>query len=31
MGVKYRLGLDVGTASVGAAAVLLNKDGQPED
>lgn len=30
MVVKYRLGLDVGTASVGAAAVSLNRDGQPE-
>ncbi len=30
MEVKYRLGLDVGTASVGAAAVSLDKDGQPE-
>ena len=30
MAVKYRLGLDVGTASVGAAAVSLNKDGQPD-
>lgn len=30
MTVKYRLGLDVGTASVGAAAVSLNKDGQPD-
>lgn len=29
MVVKYRLGLDVGTASVGAAAVSLGKDGQP--
>lgn len=28
MVVKYRLGLDVGTASVGAAAVSLDKDGQ---
>ncbi|MDO8413201.1 MAG: type II CRISPR RNA-guided endonuclease Cas9 [Gallionellaceae bacterium] len=28
--VKYRLGLDVGTASVGAAAVSLDKDGQPD-
>ncbi len=30
MAVKYRLGLDVGTASVGAAAVSLDKDGQPD-
>lgn len=30
MVVKYRLGLDVGTASVGAAAVSLDKDGQPD-
>jgi len=30
MEVKYRLGLDVGTASVGAAAVSLDKDGQPD-
>lgn len=30
MGVKYRLGLDVGTASVGAAAVSLDKDGKPD-
>lgn len=30
MAVKYRLGLDVGTASVGAAAVSLDKEGQPE-
>ena len=29
MALKYRLGLDVGTASVGAAAVSLDKDGQP--
>lgn len=29
MVAKYRLGLDVGTASVGAAAVSLDKDGQP--
>lgn len=29
MAVKYRLGLDVGTASVGAAAISLDKDGQP--
>ncbi|MBI1888008.1 MAG: type II CRISPR RNA-guided endonuclease Cas9 [Nitrosomonadales bacterium] len=28
MVVKYRLGLDVGTASIGAAAVSLDKDGQ---
>lgn len=30
MALKYRLGLDVGTASVGAAAVSLDKDGKPE-
>lgn len=30
MAVKYRLGLDVGTASVGAAAISLDKEGQPE-
>lgn len=30
MAVKYRLGLDVGTASVGAAAVSLDTDGQPK-
>jgi CRISPR-associated endonuclease Csn1 len=30
MVVKYRLGLDVGTASVGTAAVSLNKDGHPD-
>lgn len=30
MVVKYRLGLDVGTASAGAAAVSLDKDGQPD-
>lgn len=30
MVIKYRLGLDVGTASVGTAAVSLDKDGQPE-
>jgi CRISPR-associated endonuclease Csn1 len=30
MAVKYRLGLDVGTASVGAAAVSLDKGGQPD-
>jgi len=30
MVAKYRLGLDVGTASVGAAAVSLDKDGQPD-
>ena len=30
MVTKYRLGLDVGTASVGAAAVSLDKDGQPD-
>ncbi len=30
MVLKYRLGLDVGTASVGAAAVSLDKDGQPD-
>jgi len=30
MVVKYRLGLDVGTASVGAAAASLDKDGQPD-
>ena len=30
MVVKYRLGVDVGTASVGAAAVSLDKDGQPD-
>jgi len=30
MTVKYRLGLDVGTASVGAAAVSLDKEGQPD-
>jgi len=30
MMAKYRLGLDVGTASVGAAAVSLDKDGQPD-
>jgi len=29
MGMKYRLGLDVGTASVGAAAISLDKDGIP--
>ncbi|MBI5659902.1 MAG: hypothetical protein HZC43_10255 [Nitrosomonadales bacterium] len=29
MAAKYRLGLDVGTASVGAAAVSLDKEGQP--
>jgi CRISPR-associated endonuclease Csn1 len=27
---KYRLGLDVGTASVGAAAISLDKDNQPD-
>lgn len=31
MAMKYRLGLDVGTASVGAAAVSLDKNGQPEE
>ena len=31
MALKYRLGLDVGTASVGAAAVSLDKDGQPTE
>ena len=30
MAIRYRLGLDVGTASVGAAAVSLNEDDQPE-
>lgn len=30
MAAKYRLGLDVGTASVGAAAVSLDKEGQPD-
>lgn len=30
MVAKYRLGLDVGTASVGAAAVSLDKEGQPD-
>lgn len=30
MAVKYRLGLDVGTASVGAAAISLDKEGLPE-
>ncbi len=30
MAVRYHLGLDVGTASVGAAAVSLDKDGHPE-
>ncbi|MDD2685032.1 MAG: type II CRISPR RNA-guided endonuclease Cas9 [Gallionella sp.] len=30
MAVKYRLGLDVGTASVGAAAVSLDSNGQPD-
>lgn len=29
MASTYRLGLDVGTASVGAAAMSLDKDGQP--
>ncbi len=31
MTLKYRLGLDVGTASVGAAAVSLDENGQPLD
>lgn len=31
MAAKYRLGLDVGTASVGAVAILLNKDRLPEE
>ncbi len=30
MAVKYRLGLNVGTTSVGTAAVSLDKDGQPK-
>ncbi|MDX8399338.1 MAG: hypothetical protein R8K20_03725 [Gallionellaceae bacterium] len=30
MTIKYRLGLDVGTASVGAAAMSLDKHGQPD-
>jgi len=30
MAMKYRLGLDVGTASVGVAAVSLDKGGQPD-
>ncbi len=30
MAIKYRLGLDVGTASVGAAAVALDEGGQPK-